>query len=207
MSAAGRGCRRRRRAAAVATWAPTPLIARSVGAVLAVSSSSWASSSTSSSFKVLPAASQRAQREPGGLERCVRAWRRRNSAASATIVGGRPADEASAELLGGGVDDGVDLVAGLRAGLHRRAAGDPQQPDRFDLTGLGLRGADRFAGEHGTGGADGVGLVGLAVAAAVLTVRAHHLTHIDTLRGEVSGPGRHPTTRCPRPRRRRRRRS
>ena len=110
------------------------------------------------------------------------AWRRRNRAASATIVGGGAADEAAAQLLGGGVDDGVDLVAGLRAGLHRRASGDAQQPDRFDLTGAGLRGAERFAGQHGTGGADGVGLVGLAVAATVLTVRAHHLAHIDTLR-------------------------
>jgi hypothetical protein len=47
--------------------------------------------------------------------------------------------------------------------------------------------ADRLPAEHGTLSADRDGLVGLAVAAPVLTVRAHHLAHFDTLAGEVTG--------------------
>ena len=187
MIAAGRGLSPAAASRAVATWAPTPLIARSVGATCGGEVVELGVELDELVVQVLPAASQRAQGEPGCLERRV-------GTVAAPEPGGlgddrrrRLADEVSAELLGCGVDDGVDLVAGLRAGLHRRAASDPQQADRFDLAGLGLRGAERVAGEHGAGGADGVGLVGLAVTAAVLTVRAHHLTHIDTLRGEVAG--------------------
>jgi len=101
-------------------------------------------------------------------------------------VDGRSADETSPQRLRGGVDDGVDLVAGLGAGLHRAAPGNAQQADRFHGPDLRLRGADGFTGEHGAGSTDGVGLVGLSVAATMLPVRAHHLTHVDALGGEVT---------------------
>ncbi len=81
----------------------------------------------------------------------------------------------------------MDLVAGLGAGLHGAAPGDAQQPDRFHLTGASLGSAQRLTGKHGAGRTDGVGLVGLPVAAAMLPVRAHHLSHIDALSREVAG--------------------
>ena len=108
----------------------------------------------------------------------------------AAVEAGRHGDEllcvhaaqALTQLGRCGVDDGVELVGGLGAGLDGAAPGDSQQPDRFHRAGLRLRGAGRLAGQHRPGGADGVGRVGLAVAATMLPVRAGHLDHRHALR-------------------------
>ena len=88
----------------------------------------------------------------------------------------------------------MELVGGLGAGLDGSTSSDPQQPDRFHLTGPGLRGAGRFTGQDGSSGTDRVGRVGLAVTATMLPVRAGHLEHRDILNSEVPGQ-----TRTPRP--------
>ena len=91
------------------------------------------------------------------------------------------------ERLGCGDHHGVELVRGLGAGFHCAAPSDLQQPDRFHATVGGFGCAARFAGQGRGRGADRVGRVGLAVAAAVLPVRAIHLDYAHILRGEEAG--------------------
>ena len=47
------------------------------------------------------------------------------------------------QFIGGGNDQGMQLIGGLGAGLHRGAASQPQGSDHFDATIAGLRLADR----------------------------------------------------------------
>ena len=104
----------------------------------------------------------------------------------AAVEAGRHGDEllcvhaaqAFTQLGGSGVHDGVELVGGLGAGLDGAAPGDSQQPDRLHRR-RSVTSGSRLASPASTAraAADGVGRVGLAVAAAMLAVRAGHLDH------------------------------
>ena len=123
-------------------------------------------------------------------------WRRR-----AAIGGGGGAqagagvDEGAAavaaelvfERLGGGDEQVVDLVVRAGAGLGRRAARHGEHADRLDGAVSGFGHSCGVAGEHSTRRGLGVGGVGLAAPAARLAVRAVHLPHAHTRRGEVAG--------------------
>jgi hypothetical protein len=97
------------------------------------------------------------------------------------------AAQAVTQLGRGGVDHGVQLVGGRGTGLDGAAPGNAQQPDRLHRPALGLGGAGRLTSQHGPGGADRVGRVGLAVPAAMLAIRTRHLDHRHALGGEVAG--------------------
>lgn len=83
----------------------------------------------------------------------------------------------AADLLRGGDNHGVDLSAGLDAGLHRAPAGHPQHPDHLHLRIAGLRRPARAS--------SGLGIqrVGLAIAAALRAVGAVHLDHSQAVVG------------------------
>ena len=168
---------------AVATCGPTPLIARSLGATAAGEVVELCVELDDVGVEVLPTACQCAQSGLGGIERGVR------QAAMEPGGGGNDllcvhAAQALTQLIGSGVDHGVDLVGGLRAGLHGAAPSDAQQTDRLHSPSRRLRGAGCFAGLHGTSSSDRISGVGLTEAAATLPVRTHHLHDTHALSGE-----------------------
>jgi hypothetical protein len=78
-----------------------------------------------------------------------------------------------------GHDQGVELVGGLGARLHRRAAGGVQRPDALDRAGARLRLGGRGPGQHRPGGRLGVDRVGLAPASVLRPLGALDLHHRD----------------------------
>jgi hypothetical protein len=81
---------------------------------------------------------------------------------------GREASEALLQALGRGGQQRVQLVGGLRPGLHGRSAGHPHGAQRLRRAVGILRLARSLAREERTGCGLGVAGVGLAVPTAVL---------------------------------------
>ena len=132
----------------------------------------------------LGAPAQLAQRDPGGVADDV-AGPGPQRRQLGDQVSGRVRGEPGAQVIGAGHDQGpglVDRLGPLGAGA---ALGDHQRPDRLDRAVPALRRAAGPAGLGGPGGADRVQRVGLALAAAVLPVRAVHLDDPDAGRGDM----------------------
>ena len=82
-----------------------------------------------------------------------------------------------AQLVGSGEAEVTDLIQVLDAHVAARAAHDQQRADRFDITIGGLRDPRRPTRQRGAGRFDRVELVGLAVAAPLLSVGTIDLDH------------------------------
>jgi hypothetical protein len=81
----------------------------------------------------------------------------------------------------------VQLVGGVDAGLHRRAASAPERPDHLHLAVCALGHARRLAGQDRTGGRLRVFGVGFAVALEVAALGPFHLDHRDSHVLQVAG--------------------
>ena len=89
--------------------------------------------------------------------------------------------------LSGAVDQRVELVERLGAGLVRAALHDLQRRNASTGPSWVFGVAGGLTGEHRAGRGDRVDDVGLAVAAADLPVRPRHLDHLDPGVGQVPG--------------------
>ena len=134
----------------------------------------------------LPAAGEAAQRELGGVVGCA-GWRRWKRAARATSCSVFTLPRRSRSSAGAvSITAWSWLAAWVRAlTALRRATRSNRIASTVPVCDFGVPG--RLAGQHRPGRADGVGRVGLAVAAAMLTVRAGHLDHRHPVGGEEPG--------------------
>ncbi len=101
------------------------------------------------------------------------------------------AELVSEPVIGGGHQT-LQLLGGLRAGLERGSASDPQRPDALDPAGASLRDTSGGAGLHGSGGGFGVDRVGLAPPVTGPAVGPINFEHPIASRSEVPGDARTP---------------
>ena len=102
------------------------------------------------------------------------------------LLGREPA-QAVAQGSGAVTTEALELVGGLRSGLHRGAAGGPQSPDHLHATVRALGLARRLAGQYRPGGGLGVRGVGLAVALEVAALGPLDFRHRDRRGPQVAG--------------------
>ena len=127
------------RAPAVST--PTPWRATSRGAAVVTRVLSWVSRAAISASRCAMRRATEAMAVLAAAVGSVTGPGRQPGGGAQPLSGGR-ATERVADLVGGGVDQGVQLVAGLPAGLDGALAGVAQQPDRLDR-------ADAVLGDRG----------------------------------------------------------
>ena len=102
----------------------------------------------------------------------------------------REALQAATELLRSAVAEVAHLDQGLDPGLAGRALGDDEDPDGLDGTVSRLGAAARSTTQGRPGGFDGVEGIGLAAAAALLSVGSVDFDDLDADSAQVAGQAR-----------------
>ena len=98
----------------------------------------------------------------------------------------RQPGETAADLVVGAEHQVAELVQRLDPFLRRRAAGDPEHADRFDVTVTALWTAQRLTRQRRPSRRHGVDWIGLALASTQLSVRPIDLDDADPGAGQMS---------------------